>query len=538
MSFARSTRPGRIGRVDGDGRTVDVRLVAWDTPANVSDDGGRTWYSEQFTRGGLTPGDDRLLVRNEHTGAVVGRVRAIEDRDDGAYAQVRVADTADGRDLLALLDEDVVEHVSIEFDDDPTPGRPGQLITRARAVLTGLAFTLHPAHLSAAVLGRRSLPTEASVPTFDIDGNVNLTPTEPDPDGPDTPEIPDPEPVALARSLPAVRSAAGVHQLHPAAGPAPVRVGRFRSLGEFVRAAASRQLSLDERAHYFRALSSAASSDAPGLFAQEAWIGEIIDLRRNRTPSSTLFSQRPLPPTGNTINQPVIIQRPLVGLQDGELAQIPSRKVKIGSASWDVDTYAGGQGMSIQLIERSDPSYLNEVYRMYVTEMDLNLEVVVAAAVLAASDDTHPAQEVNATGQAHVDAFIDAAALLLKAPTIQSPPEVLGMSVDMWVLLAKAKDTTGRPLFPALGPMNAHGQMSLTNTDTGQVMDLAYAIIPSWTGKVAVMGVRDAFRTMVGPMNTMQADVPETLSRDYAVYEFAAHGPVDTAGLVKIVDAA
>ena len=86
--------------------------------------------------------------------------------------------------------------------------------------------------------------------------------------------------------------------------------------------------------------------------------------------------------------------------------------------------------------------------------------------------------------------------------------------------------------------MNAHGQMSLTNTDTGQVMDLAYAIIPSWTGKVAVMGVRDAFRTMVGPMNTMQADVPETLSRDYAVYEFAAHGPVDTAGLVKIVDAA
>ena len=531
MSFARSLRPGTIGPVDGDGRTVEVRLVAWNTPADVSDDGGRTWYREQFTRGGLTPGADRLLVRNEHTGAVVGRVREITDRPDGAYAQVRVADTGDGRDLLALLDEDVVEHVSIEFDDDPTPPRPGELVTRGRAVLTGLAFTLHPAHQSAAVLGRRSLPKESPVT------DVNITPTEPDPDVPD-PEIPEvPEP-ARARALPAVRPSAGVHQLHPAATVQPAPVGRFRSLGEFVRAAASRQLTLEERGRYFRALSSAGSGDAPGLFAQESWIGEIIDLRRNRTPSSTLFSQRPLPPTGNTINQPVIIQRPLVGLQDGELAQIPSRKVKIGSASWDVDTYAGGQGMSIQLIERSDPSYLNEVYRMYVTEMDLNLEAVVAAAVLAASDDTHPVQEVDATAQNHVNAFIDAAALLLKAPTIQSPPEVLGMSVDMWVLLAKAKDTTGRPLFPALGPMNAHGQMSLTNTDTGQVMDLAYAIIPSWTGKVAVMGVRDAFRTMVGPMNTMQADVPETLSRDYAVYEFAAHGPVDTAGLVKIVDAA
>ena len=163
MSRTRSLRAGEIGPVDGDGRTVDVRLVAWNTPADVSDDGGRTWYQEQFARGGLQPGDDRMLVRNEHSGAVIGRIRNVEDRADGAYAVVRVADTSDGRDLLGLLDEDVLDSVSVEFDDDPTPARAGSLITRTAArQVTGLAFTLFPAHPTAAVLGRRLHPPGAT----------------------------------------------------------------------------------------------------------------------------------------------------------------------------------------------------------------------------------------------------------------------------------------------------------------------------------------------------------------------------------------
>ena len=40
--------------VDGDGRTVTVRVVSWNTPYRVTDD-GRLFYREQFDVDGLTP---------------------------------------------------------------------------------------------------------------------------------------------------------------------------------------------------------------------------------------------------------------------------------------------------------------------------------------------------------------------------------------------------------------------------------------------------------------------------------------------------
>ena len=106
----------------------------------------------------------------------------------------------------------------------------------------------------------------------------------------------------------------------------------------------------------------------------------------------------------------------------------------------------------------------------------------------------------------------------------------------MWALLAKQKDAAYRPLFPGLNPLNAVGTTSLKDPDSGQIMDLSYGIVPSWSGKVAVMGVRVALRTMSGPVSTMDADVPENLSRVHAVDKHAAFGAVDTAGLVKIID--
>jgi HK97 family phage major capsid protein len=524
VTFTRSFRPGQLGKVegDGDGRTVEVRLVAWNTPSEVTDD-GRTFYREQFSRGGLVPAGDKLLVTNGHNGPVIGRIRSIENREDGAYAQVRVAATGDGQDLIALLDDEIIEHVSIEFDDGPSRARSGELVTRSRAVLTGLAFTLTPQHNTARVLARRSMEEPMS---------DQITPTEPD--EPVEPEPTEPEPAVLTRSLPA-RSSAGVRQLQPAATPVAPAPARYRSFGDFLVDAVNGRLPSEERQQYYRALATATTADAPSL-VQTQWIQEIIDLRKTRTPVTSMFSQRPLPDSGLVISQPKVSQRPLIGLQASELAAIASQKVTYASVSWTVKTYAGGQETSMQLIDRSDPSYMEAAYRLYLQEMDLKLEADVAAAVLAASIVTNTVPIEMLPTPNFIDAFIDAAAVLLAQPNIQSMPDVCGLSVQMWQQLAKAKDTTGRGLFMGLSPFNASGSMSLATPD-GSINTLEYSVVPSWAGKVAVVGIKDAFRTMLGGVQTLQADVPNTLARDQAVFQYAAFGAVDEAGLVKIVDA-
>lgn len=532
----RHVRSLEVGDVTGDGRTIPIRLFRWDHPERVTDD-GRTFYREQFARShGIGVPDEQLLVRNEHTGAVVGRIADVEPRDDGPWAYVRVADTTDGRDVLALNDEGILG-ASIEFDDDPRRPRPGELVTRSNAVLAGLAFTVDPQYTSTRVLARRSRPQEPSMSDTSDD-----TTRDDDVDQTDDDTTPTDDTTTSTdqhqRSNPAPRSAAGVRRVNRAqAAQQPRPSTRFRSLGEFVHASALGTIPVEERQRYYRALSAAATSDAPGL-VHDVWIGEVLDLMRTRTPSLSLFATRPLPEEGLTINQPIVLQRPLVGVQPGELEQIPSRKVKIGNVSWDVATYGGGQEMSVQVMRRTSPSYLNEVYRLYVQAMSLDLEADVAAAILAASTVTNTAAiDVGDTDKNYIDAFIDAAAVLLGQPTIGAMPEAVGLSIAMWKKLAKAKDDVGRPLFMGLSPFNMVGRMSLTDPD-GQIIDLNYAVIPAWgtSVKVAVLGVREAFRTMVSAPSTMQADVPETLSHDYAVYEFAAFGAADTAGLVKVED--
>src|SRR5262245_37771697 len=139
----------------GDGRTVEVRLVPWDAPARVTDN-GRDWYSETFARGGLRLATGRLLVRSEHDGAVIGRIDTADNRDDGLYAALRIADTAAGRDTLALIADGVVDAVSVEFDD-AAPLTHGDQVIRTGAVCTGVALTLHPQHAAPVVAVRSQL---------------------------------------------------------------------------------------------------------------------------------------------------------------------------------------------------------------------------------------------------------------------------------------------------------------------------------------------------------------------------------------------
>jgi hypothetical protein len=233
-----------------------------------------------------------------------------------------------------------------------------------------------------------------------------------------------------------------------------------------------------------------------------------------------------------------VTTRPTVAKQAAQGDGISTQKAVIGATSWTVDTYAGGQGMSMQTILRSEPDYLTEVMRLHTVEMALELEEAVVASVLAAADDVHTAVELSNTAIEYQDAFIDAAALILGSAGIQQLPTVAVLNVPMWVLLGKAKDSTGRPLFPGLNPMNPQGSFDITQ-GTGEVRSLRYFVSPKMAtaNAKAVVGVPDAFRTMIGPIQTMQNDVPETLTQEHAVFQFAAFGKVDARGLALIQNA-
>lgn len=567
--------------VDGDGRTVEIQIVRWNEAQSVTDDGA-VFYNEVFARGGLrvTPGA-RVIVRLDHNpaefpwleftgeklagvaeGAVVGQLVSTHARSDGLYGTVRLQNTADGAMARGLIDpaDPILDKFSIEFDDVwRRPARAGETVVRSDARLTGLVLTLSPQRGDARVLAVRSQQQET--PHMDEE----TTPGTPTPETPSDDTTTQETPVLATLSN--ARSAAGAQLTVPRAVARPGTVApggydhdyagavqqlaQFPTFGHYCRARARSGESPNEgplfdalstvtahgaaRRRHARAFEDATTADIAGLI-QVQWINEVIDLYMVLAPTVANWSTSPMPEKGMTVSQPIVGDRPTPAVQTNQLDQPTSNKVTVTSSSWSVLTYAGGQGMSIQAIERSEPSYVDLVMRLYVKEMARARNAAAATVLLAHADD------VNATAAEYVDAetfpdlLVDISAAFLG--TLGQPLEVVGLSIALWKALGKAKDDAGRYMFPDFGPMNTVGTFDATSPQ-GQIRKVNYYVEPAWgtTDIKGVAGIRDAFRTITGAVQTITADVPTELSRDIAVYQYAAHGKADATGLYLIANA-
>lgn len=590
--FARTLLLDRpAATVAGDGRTIDVQLVKWDQPYEVSDD-GRLRYFESFAPGGLVPSPAMFARTSGHVpipglvtkpditneaGVVVGRIVETHYRADGLYGTIRLADNADGDRLRGLL-PDVLDTLSIEFDDTPLPThlRPGQHVRRTAARLTGVAFTLHPQRQDARVLAVRSQqhPEETH-----MDTEPTTPPAQPetapaaDPVTPVTTSAQRSEPVHVHvhNGQPAAPAPAPHQRTAPVPGnPAAANGGtggqviaeavqslqflhQFANFGEFCRAAALARDHEEIEQHrralgvavqttaqlqtFRRAQEVAVLADVAGLLPPH-WLTEVIDLVRTMTPTVSNWDTGPLPDDGMVITQPKIGDRPSVTKQAAELTEVASNKVTVGTQTWGVETFSGGQEMSIQVVKRTSPDYLSIVMRLYVAEAARAWNSAVALGIAAAADDTNTALEF-VDGKTFPDLVIDASAIFLA--TLGRPAEVVGMSIALWKALGKAKDADDRYMFPDIAAMNVVGSFDATSPQ-GQVRKISYYVEPALTDSATevsgVIGVREAYRTLQGPLNTLTADMPSTLAQGIAVYQFGAHGAVDTRGLVLIADAA
>jgi hypothetical protein len=556
-------------KVDGDGRTVMVRLVKYGVAATVTDDGGRSYYVEQFAPGSVRAEIGSLVYREIPRSGdphfdrpkLVGKISGFRSTDDGAYAEVRISSSTDGADLLADIDDELVRHVSMEFDAPTLPKagtRAAGPVVHVDAVVHGLLFTNVPQSPGADVLGRRSTPGETTMSETPvagpfkgtIDGNIDgaiMTPDPVDPIDPNASVDPNAQRAAPQQTSGAQRTAP---QLAPAAGARGMPRSRFESFGEFAHAAAfgEAKVSTDERDMVYRALNMAragrrgyratelaTTADVTGLL-QTQWVNRIVDLMRAYTPTVNSFSSDPLPDKGLTIARPVIGDRPTVAIQPGDGGLLVSNKVTVVPANWTVNTYGGGQDMTIATMQRTEPAYLDTVMGLYATEMAKALELAVATAVVAAADDTNAVIDLAEAADTDIQTAFTAACLPFLT-SLGRLPEFALISVKLWQRMANAVGTDLRPLFPTVSPFNPVGSVSLTSPD-GQVRDLPFRVAPAIepTGLVsmAIVGVPEAFGTMIGNTQTLQADVPETLLHNLAVFEFAAFGKIDAAGLVQI----
>lgn len=144
----------------GDGRTVDVRIVPYGQTAWVSDRGGPL-YEEQWLPGVFSHqvnAANRVLANFEHQSGiagVVGHGLALRESPDGFHGSFRLHETADGDKTLMLVQEGVLDGVSLEAFPVKSVRTAAGVVQRVKANLRAIALCRTPAFSDAKVLAVR-----------------------------------------------------------------------------------------------------------------------------------------------------------------------------------------------------------------------------------------------------------------------------------------------------------------------------------------------------------------------------------------------
>jgi HK97 family phage prohead protease len=492
---------GRILSFDEDKREVEVFLLPWDTDVEQSTGVHR------FERGSFKDLDPaRFRFRQRHQDPPTGKGIALTEEDDGPHMRFKVSNTRAGDEQLALIRDGVEDGVSVAFDTSDhrkerlTDGRTRYTHTgfsKARAL--EVSTTWMPAYPQARVLAvmEASQVAEDQAPV----------------------EASEPEPQVIDAALKAMESAMQERfdALQDRIAMQGLKVPDAVKKDQERMIAFGADVLRDKEAHHALLqafeVDEVISSDNLGVIPEmrSSTVIGIIDSSRPFLSSTT---REPLPPAGETWKFPKITQRPEVGLQTAEKDELASQLTTITSVDFPMATYGGVGDLSLQLIRRSSPSFLN----LWLSLLGEQYAVVTDNA--AVDDLLSESAVVEGTGTfdpespSFGEAFSNGATAALGRPGLL--PNRIWMSTAAMVAFIDAKSPTGGggvPLYPGMAGINGL-------TSGGPAGPNGFNMVPVWVPALddesvdIIIGPSQGFRwTEDGPLQ-LSADIPSKYGRD------------------------
>lgn len=492
-----ASEPGR--------RTISGVAVPYGVPGTVAD--GTTVV---FTPGALDAAARPVVLRDHDRTRPIGVVTDATNTPAALAVTARISDTPAGAEALVLAADGALPMFSVGVDPtDSAFDAHGVLHVTAADWLELSLLTLgaYAAARVATVTATRGAP-----PMSDAD------PTTPEPEEPEAPE-PEPEeeePAPPARPAGVVPITAAAAR-RSAAGP-PMTIRRLSGLITAARAGdpmAQRTLTtaLASQRPIEAALVDVVTADV-GSGYRPAYQAELVEIIGWGTP--TIDALRPgtldrgdYPnKTFNSWTTP-----PTVALQTAEKTAIASAAVAIGPTSVPVQTWAGGNDISQQVIDLGSPSFVEDYIRAAAVDYAKKSDTYAVTTLLAAAANV---PLLAATS------FIDVVAALVGALSPATTPPgglFLAMAYDVGVGLIGVTRDQG----PAFWDGNVNfGAFTPTTTMGG----LSAFVDPNMPAGTYLLGHRQGatWYSVPGVPFNLRAINVANLGLDIAVYGYGALG--------------
>ena len=444
-------------------------------------------------------------------GEPIGRITGAESREDGLYIDFDIVNTAQGRDAAVLARTDSIKGLSVGFISAKSAmSKARDVITHTAANLLEVSLTPYPAYSTAGVSSIR-----------ENEGDQNMSETM---DSTEQVSVDTEAREAVAQLRETVKEI----ETRAFATEASHELTKFRSFGEYCKAVYHGEIEQ-------RALDVQNLADAPGL-VPPVWLRDIKGvLDRGRPCITAIGGAASAAGAGMTINWPYFDGdlAAIVAVQASENTEVNSVDIDIKKGTATLATYAAGSRLTVQVMERTDPSYIDAHNRImlgaYGTETDYAFQ-----AALWANDTAGVDYDLSGdtTGAAFREAVF-AASVDVETATGQ-PAEVVYVSAAVFKKIG---------LWSTFMP-DVYSPNNVTGVFNARTLSVSVAGLPVVLAREfatndtesAIVTNRAAIGWAEDGPRLMTNDVAANLGREIAIYGYAAATPFVPAGIVGIYD--
>ena len=501
---------GAITASDTESRTIKGLVVPFSKVGNTS--AGPV----KFEFGAFGDIDASQLVLNmEHDRTrPIGRgiAGSEEVTPAGVSMAFKIANTSAGSDALVEAAEGLRPSFSIEAELGQYEIQKGVIVVQS-ASLTGVAHVTNPAFKDAnisQVAATEETPetTEAEIPAEDQTEETTV-------------ELENTAPVADDVTASAVVAASA-----PVAYTQPRNP--IKTKANFLEHSIKASLGNRESATY---VAHAEDMDAKRLTAADdsfttnpafnpvSYVSTVVDTSNGQRGAIDAIGTRALPASGMTISVPKITTNGTVATTAEEGA--PSSTGIVSSyVNLDVVKMAGEQIYSVELLERSDPSF----FQAMVDNMQKAYNKATDAYVIAQLTAGGTQATSTAATSAGIISYVSTESAAAYSATSEYATRYIA-GVGQWSLLMGAVDSTGRPIYNASQPMNAAGNAGPTSA-RGNVLGLDLYVDANAAATVidesAFIVVPSAVAIYESPVLRMSTNLVASGQIETAIYGFIA----------------
>jgi HK97 family phage prohead protease len=401
----------------------------------------------------------------------IGRMTAAETREDGIYATFKLSRSSGGNDALIMAQEGLVTGLSIGAEIIASkPSKDGHTVVSA-ARLKEVSLVTVPAFASSEVL---EIAAEEVIPVEETPQTESETVVEDT-----TVEATPVEAAAVEAARPTVTAMAYTSP----------RINLNITAGEYAKAQLNASRGDADARELVAALQVATVAENTGM-VPPTYLKDVIGIIDSSRPFIDSIERAALPASGMKIFTPKLGTQAAVDLT-AEGAEFASADTTVTFQEDNVVKFAGAGVLDLELVDRSDPSFLDLYLRELAASYAQKTDQYAAKIAADGSADSSSSTIYKAIAKSIADSF---------GVMRQTPNNLLvatsggNDNVDFAGLLGEV-DTTGRPLYAAAAPQNANGVITQGSTN-GTVAGLNLVVDPNYTGGTSNIKVGLVYPTM------------------------------------------